>query len=235
MSSIIRNRWTFYCISVVGRRVFMNDVEGWTYAGQHKGGFACGLGVATYCDGSKEYAEHGPDGQYDGRCLDRWSDGATEYRLFERGNLKDRAIVHGKKGRCEYNDEACARDDPRLLALIAQVLPVEVHPAAPAPYRPSARHSPPSNRPMDQPARFCPRRRSRRPWRCSWPGRCTPTSHAGPGWPCDTSKQRPQCNARPRSDALTGRFDANRAPSWTDKPAVWCIKGPSRQLRCVMP
>jgi hypothetical protein len=128
MSSIIKNRWTFYCISVVDRRVLMNDVEGWTYAGQHKGGFACGLGVATYCDGSKEYAEHGPDGQYDGRwrCLDRWSDGATEVRLFERGNLKDRAIVHGKKGNCEYNDEACARDDPRLLALIAQVLPVEV-------------------------------------------------------------------------------------------------------------
>jgi hypothetical protein len=35
-----------------------------------------------------------------------------------------------------------------------QVAPVEVRPAAPALHPPLARHSPPSNRPMDQPARF---------------------------------------------------------------------------------
>ena len=59
-------------------------------------------------------------------------------------------------GTCEYNGEACAPDDPRLLALIAQVAPVEVRPAARAPHPPPAAHSPPSNRPMDRPARFAP-------------------------------------------------------------------------------
>jgi hypothetical protein len=51
-------------------------------------------------------------------------------------------------GRYKYNGVACAPDDPRVLALIAQVAPVEVRPAAPAPHPPAPRHSPPSNRPM---------------------------------------------------------------------------------------
>ena len=34
-----------------------------TYAGQCKDGYACGLGVLTWPDGSKYYAEYGPDGQ----------------------------------------------------------------------------------------------------------------------------------------------------------------------------
>ena len=92
----------------------------------------------------KEYAEHGPGGQYDGRCLDRWADGHTGYYLYERGKQKDFAFVLAD-GRCEYNGEDCAPDDPRLLALIAQVVPVEVRPAAQAP-PPATR--PPSNRPM---------------------------------------------------------------------------------------
>ena len=57
-------------------------------------------------------------------------------------------------GRCTYNFEACAPDDPRLLALTALVAPVEVRPAAPAPTRDrpplARRHS------SDQPARFAP-------------------------------------------------------------------------------
>ena len=69
MSSIIRDGHTFHGISVFGRGVFTNDEDGrWTYAGQCKDGYACGLGVTTRSDGDKSYAEHGPDGQYDGRC-----------------------------------------------------------------------------------------------------------------------------------------------------------------------
>ena len=52
----------------------------------------------------------------------------TEYRLYERGKQKASAWVFAD-GRCEYNDVACAPDDPLLLALIAQVAPVEVRPA----------------------------------------------------------------------------------------------------------
>ena len=130
MSSIIRDGDTFHGISVVGRGVFTNK-DGLIYAGQCRDGHACGLGVLTRYSGNKEYAEHGPDGQFDGRCLERDADGRTVYFLFERGEPKDSARVFAD-GRCTYNGLFCAPDDPRVLALIAQVAPVEVHPAAPA-------------------------------------------------------------------------------------------------------
>ena len=166
MSSIIRETDTFHGISVFGRGVFTNDTYGRTYAGQCKDGYACGLGVLTGSNGSKVYAEHGPDGKYDGRNLVRWADGQTVYRLFERGKSKAQAVVYAD-GSCEYRYLSCARDDPRLLALIAQVAPVEVRPAAPARHPPLARHSYPSNRPMDQPARSAPA------------GACNRRSHRG--------------------------------------------------------
>jgi hypothetical protein len=140
MSSIIRDGDTFHGISVFGRGVFTNDkVCGRTYAGQHRDGHACGLGVLTDSHGNKEYAEHGPDGKYDGRCLARWADGGTDYRLYERGEAKEYALVSVNGTYCIYNGFACAPDDPRLLALIAQVAPVEVRPAARAPHPPLAR------------------------------------------------------------------------------------------------
>ena len=86
MSSIIWLRETFHGISVAGRGMFTNDEFGRrTYAGQCRDGHACGLGVATRSDGSKVYAEHGPDGQCEGRWLRRFAHGDTYYRLFERG------------------------------------------------------------------------------------------------------------------------------------------------------
>ena len=99
MSSIIRRGDTFHGISVFGRGVF-TDEHGFTYAGQIRDGYACGLGVATLSKGTKEYAEHGPDGQCDGRCLRRWADGDTDYVLYERRKLKDIAVVYAD-GRCK--------------------------------------------------------------------------------------------------------------------------------------
>ncbi len=139
MSSIIRRGETFHGISVFGRGVFTNDTYGWTYAGQCRDGYACGLGVLTYSRGSNKNADHGPDGQFDGRYLDRVANGNTAYYLFERGERKGSAVVWAD-GSCTYNDEVCAPDDPHLLALIAQVAPVEVSPAA-------AAAPPPANRP----------------------------------------------------------------------------------------
>ena len=78
MSSIIRDGDTYHGISVFGRSVFTDDAYGGlTYAGQCKDGYACGLGVLTYSGGTKEYAELGPDG----RCLERYASGHTDYRL----------------------------------------------------------------------------------------------------------------------------------------------------------
>ena len=136
MSSIIRGGGTFHGISVFGRGVFTNDKNGGTYAGQHRGGYACGLGVTTWRGGAKVYAEHGPDGKDHGRCLVRRSDGDTFYFLFERGKRKELVIVYAD-GDCVYNCVACAPDDPRVLSLIAQVAPVEVRPAAAAAHPPS--------------------------------------------------------------------------------------------------
>ncbi len=147
MSSIIVDWDTYHGISVFGRGVFTTKDGRWTYAGQHRDGYACGLGVLTWFDGSKGYAEYGPDGQYNGRYLYRRTDGTTGCYLFERGKRKEYAFVFAD-GSCKYNYYQCAPDDPRLLALIAQVGPVEVRRAAPAPHPSSPRHSPPSNRPM---------------------------------------------------------------------------------------
>jgi hypothetical protein len=136
MSSIIWNGDTFHGISVESRGVFKYNFCGndYTYAGQCKDGYACGLGVATWPSGLKVYAEYGPDGKCDGRHLGRWPGGTTRYSLFERGGKqKDSGDVFDD-GRCKYNGEFCAPDDPRVLALIAQVAPVEVRPAAPAPH-----------------------------------------------------------------------------------------------------
>jgi hypothetical protein len=77
MSSIIWRGHTFHGSSVFGRGVFTNDTYGRTYAGQCRDGHACGLGVVTWSDGTREYAEHGPDGQCDGRYLRRTAYGYT--------------------------------------------------------------------------------------------------------------------------------------------------------------
>jgi hypothetical protein len=140
MSSIIRDGGTYHGISVESRGVFTNDERGTTYAGQCRDGYACGLGVLTWPSGSKDYAEYGPDGQHVWPRLLRDAVGITFYWLYERGELKDYASVYAD-GRCVYYGVPCAPDDPRFLALIAQVAPVEVRHAAPAPqppFRPQA-------------------------------------------------------------------------------------------------
>jgi hypothetical protein len=201
MSSIIRRGDTYHGISVFGRGVFTDDKYGGsTYAGQCKDGHARGLGVATWPNGDKVYAEHGPDGQYDGRYLDRYADGRTIYYLFERSEEKESALVRAD-GTCEYNYVACAPDDPRLLALIALVAPVEVRPAAPAAQPPSLHHSPASNRPMDRPARFAPAGAGGRRGH-----RGAPHSARRRWWLRDTAMQQPHRKARRHSDAHTGFF-----------------------------
>jgi hypothetical protein len=198
MSSIIRLRDTYQGISVFGRGVFTSDKYGGsTYAGQCKDGHACGLGVTTWSNGSKSYADYGPDGRCDGRRLDRSAHGDTYYRLFERGKQKDHAIVYAE-GSCTYNREACVPDDPRLLALIAQVAPVEVRPAARAPHPPLACHSPPSHVPTNQPVRLAPAGAGgRRGHRGAHPRR-TPSLVVT--WHNPTAATR---KARPRSDVCT--------------------------------
>ena len=170
MSPIITNGRTFHGTSVRRLGVFNNNRIGRTYAGQHKDGYACGLAVTTWwSDGHKEYAEFGPDGKEHGRYLDRLAHGATNYCMQECGERKDYAYVSASGRCCEYNGVACAPDDPRFLALVEQVAPVEVRPAA------AARHpQSPTSRPqaiVRCAGSSCTRRSSRTPWR----PRCTPT------------------------------------------------------------
>jgi hypothetical protein len=185
MSSIIRDGDTYHGISVFGRGVFSNDEHSETYAGQHRDGHACGLGVVTWSNGHKEYAEHGPDGDWDGRYLRRWTNGNTAYFLYERGKEKDFACVSAD-GTCYYKCVACAPDDPRLLALIALVAPVEVRPTARAPHPPIASPLAPTPSSDGPAGSFCPRRR----WRPPWPPRCTPHSARRRWWLRDTAQQQ---------------------------------------------
>ena len=113
-------RTTLHGIGSRDRGVFKNSTV--TYAGQMWDGFACGLGVLDFGD-SKIYAEYGPDGKCDGRYLDRGY-GLTGYYVFERGAVKERGWTHSAS-EGEYDGAFCAADDPRLLALIAHVAPVE--------------------------------------------------------------------------------------------------------------
>ena len=196
MSSIIRRGDTFHGIRVESRGVF-TDKYGRSYAGQCKDGHACGLGLLTGSSGSKTYAEHGPDGQFDGRWLARDADGDTAYYLFERGGEeKEHALVYAD-GACAYNGEACTPDDPRLLALIAQVAPVEVRPPAPAP--------PPATR-----LPLAPQAIVRWLGRLVLPPQALATAvatevhpHAArrPWWSRGTTQRQPRCTARPRRDA----------------------------------
>jgi hypothetical protein len=173
MSSIIWNGRTYHGISADGRGVFTDG--GWTYAGQHRDGYACGLAVVTDGVWTTYYAEHGPDGQYDGRYMEHFEQGhifCTTYSLYERGKENDLAKV-SDLGKCEYNGKDCAPDDPRFLALKALVAPVEVRPAAPNPQSSSTR----PQAIVRCAGSFCTRRRSRTPK----PPRCTPTLHAVAG------------------------------------------------------
>jgi hypothetical protein len=184
MSSIIRYGDTYHGIGVFGRGVFTHDKHGYTYAGQIRDGYACGLGVLTWSSGSKDYAEYGPDGQFDGRWLRRHASGDTFYSLYERGvKQKAEADVYAD-GRCEYNDEDCAPDDPRLLALIAQVAPVEVRPAAPAPHAPSARHSDPTQSSDGSAGSFCPPQALAK----ATATEVHPHAARRRWWPCDTTQ-----------------------------------------------
>jgi hypothetical protein len=221
MSSIIRNADTYHGISVDGRGVFTNKC-GWTYAGQCKGGYACGLGVVTWSGGTKVYAEYGPDGQCDGRCLDRFAVGDTGYRLFERGKAKESTYVYAN-GRCMYNYEACAPDDLRVLALIAQVAPVEVRPAARAPHPPLASPLAPKRSSDGSAGSFCPRRR----WRPPWPPRCAPTPHAVAGCRVtqpNSSRASKHGHAATRSRDRFAVEISREAPPCILTIAVWCTR-----------
>ena len=147
-----------------------------------------------------------------GRHLWRFADGDTYYRLYERGKQKDFAIVFAD-GYCKYNFVLCAPDDPRLLALIAQVAPVEVRPAARAPHPPSPATHPQAIVPWISRLVLPPQALATavatevhpHAARCRW-------------WPRDTTQQQPHCKARPRSDACTDRFAvvvAREALPWT--------------------
>ena len=135
-----RSYLTFHGTAVHGRGVFLTEgpyAHRLRFAGQCRDRHACGLGVLTWSNGTKEYAELGSDGYCNRRLLNRSRTRSTKYCMYdERGNLKDDAFVFRDGRSFEYNGEACAPDDPRLLALIAQVAPVEVRPAARAPHLP---------------------------------------------------------------------------------------------------
>ena len=101
-------------------------------------------------------------------------------------------------GRCTYKGEACAPDDPRLLALIAQVAPVEVRPAAAAPppaNRPPLAHLPPMNKwkqSSDGSAgSFCPPQTLAK----TIATEVHPLAARQPWLPCRTTRRQPHCKA----------------------------------------
>ena len=130
--------------------------------------------------GGRTYAGQCKDGHACGLGVATWSfNGSKDYATLYAG------------GYCSYYGEACARDDPRLLALIAQVAPVEVRPAAPD------RHPPLRSQSSDGSAcSFC------RPQALAkaTATEVIPTPHASPGGRA-TQPNDPQCTARARSDA----------------------------------
>ena len=109
MSSITRRGDTYRGISVDGRGVFNGNSVGIpvTYAGECKDGNACGLGVATWLSGYKEYADYGPDGHYDGWYLWHNAYGGTGYRLDERGKHGKGSAFVSANGTCTFPAACC--------------------------------------------------------------------------------------------------------------------------------
>ena len=148
MTSIPYRRDIFHGVSVAGRGVFLCE-EGFNcvkvFAGQNPSRFAYALGVLTippaYRIGyGRIYAELDVDGDFHGRNIREYKDRRI-YAEYDCGNMKD-SVALLTNGKCVYNNEICARDEPRLLAFIALVAPVEVLPATAAPYpsSPNPRH-----------------------------------------------------------------------------------------------
>ena len=161
MASIPYGRDIFHGFSVAGRGVFLCE-EGFNcvrvYAGQNPSRFAYALGVLTnavaYGIGyGKIYAELDFDGKYHGRNLREYKSRRI-YAEYDRGNMKD-SVALFTNGKCVYNHEVCARDDPRLLAFLKLVAPVEVLPATAALY-PSSPNPRLRAIVVDLPARFAP-------------------------------------------------------------------------------
>jgi hypothetical protein len=92
-------------------------------------------------------------GEYHGRHI-RDIKHRKIYALYNSGKMTDVVVLH-TNGTCMYNEDVRARDDPRLLAFIALVAPVEVLLATAAAYpsSPNPRHQAFA---VDLPARFAP-------------------------------------------------------------------------------
>jgi hypothetical protein len=106
--------------------VFTRPKTGAVFAGSHANGSGR-VGVATATDGSTSFVECDADGKFDGRYLDCYADGDTEYGLCEHGNLKEQAVMFAD-GTCEYNTKVCSADFPPFVKLKAKVLPIKARP-----------------------------------------------------------------------------------------------------------
>jgi hypothetical protein len=100
---------------------------GRVFAGQIADGSAC-VGVFTHTDGTTWFVECDADGKVHGRSLVVCdADGDTEYRRYEHGSDKERAVLYAD-GTCSYNREVCRADYAPFAALRAMVVPIKARP-----------------------------------------------------------------------------------------------------------
>jgi hypothetical protein len=105
--------------------------DGDVYAGQIAGDYPC-VGVVTRTTGTTAFVECDADGKGHGRELVCIAGGHTEYRRFEHGSIKERALLRAN-GTCEYDGEACRADFAPFAALKTKVLPIKARPSTSAP------------------------------------------------------------------------------------------------------
>ena len=145
----IRFNWsTYHGLADDYYGVFTRSKDGAVFGGSHASGSAR-VGVVTATDGSTSFVECDADGKFDGRYLDCYADGDTEYGLCEHGNLKEQAVMFAD-GTCEYNTKVCSADFPPFVKLKAKVLPIKARPTAHSCRMP---HSPPPTPPPSPPNR----------------------------------------------------------------------------------
>jgi hypothetical protein len=126
MTEIKFNGSTFVGTAEGDHGVFTDNSDGYVYAGQIAGDYAC-VGVLTWTNGTTWFVEFDADGQYHGRELGCDADGDTWYNRWEHGGRKEHAALYAD-GTCSYDGEDCRADFAPFVALRAMVVPIKARP-----------------------------------------------------------------------------------------------------------
>jgi hypothetical protein len=109
---------------LIGDKGVFTFGDGHEYRGRVRAGKADSLGVLTLSNGDT-WSGQWSAGERHGPFVRHWTDGDVDFCDFDHGNQVHLARVKADSS-CEYDDQRCAADDARLVALQVAALPFAV-------------------------------------------------------------------------------------------------------------